>query len=95
MSIYKSYKIYDGNDLTNMTPETVVDLFSEMDSHEQAKFFNHIAKTSSTWLTMQMQYITDDDELDLGGRRVMQYIGDYSHWGLVPQADLSFLEEIK
>lgn len=70
-----------------VTPELIAEIFAEMDSTEQAKFFNHVAEVASQWngmgFPMQLQYITDEDGLTLAGRRVMQGIGDYSHWGLV------------
>ena len=93
MSLGDKYAYIDTDLVSNITPELLALLFSEMDSSEQAAFFNHIAEISTPWLYMQLQYITDDDGLTLAGRRVMQYIGDYSHWGLVPQADMSFLEK--
>jgi hypothetical protein len=80
-------KLLLGNKLEEVTPELVAELFSEMYSDEQARFFNHIAQVASRWkgidLSMQLQYITDEDGLTLAGRRVMQDIGEYSHWGLV------------
>ena len=71
------------------TPEELAELFAGLDSEEQARFFNQIAKVASKWrgpFEMQLQYITDEDNLSLSGRRVMQSIGEYSHWGLVPRA---------
>lgn len=68
------------------SPEQIAEAFCSMGSDEQARFFNHVAKVASTWSSsfpFQLQAITDDDGLDLGGRRVMQEIGEYSHWGLV------------
>lgn len=82
-------KLIDGDRIKEVTPELVAELFAAMDSAEQARFFNHIAVVASTWSTglpFQMQYVTDNDELSLAGRRVMQMIGEYSHWGLVPTA---------
>jgi len=73
--------------ITEITPEIVAELFCNMDAEAQAKFFNEIDKLASVWsapLCFQMQGITDDSGLSLGGRRVMQMIGEYSHWGLVP-----------
>ena len=70
------------NKVLELTPELIAELFSELDSENQAKFYNHLADLSKKWLPMQLQYITDDDGLNLSGRRVMQAIGDYSHWGL-------------
>ena len=69
------------------TPEEIAELFASLSSEEQARFFNRVAEVASVWqgagFVMQMQYITDDEGLTLAGRRVMQYIGEYSHWGLV------------
>lgn len=80
-------KIIDGDNIKEITPEIVARLFMGMDNGQQAEFFNRVAEIGTTWnLVMQLQYITDDDGLTLGGRRVMQAIGDYSHWGLVPRA---------
>ena len=70
-----------------MTPADLAERFCALDSAGQAQFFNHVADISSRWqgvgLAMQLQYITDEDGLTLAGRRVMQYIGEYSHWGLI------------
>ena len=84
-------------DLTNhpsivdVTPEVIAEIFADMGSDEQARFFNHIAVVASKWgaggyLGMQLQAITEDCGLTLAGRRVMQEIGEYSHWGLVTKA---------
>lgn len=66
-----------------LTPEELAEEFSRLDSYEQARFYNHLAKIGSNWFDMQLQYITEEEGLTLSGRRVMQSIGDYSHWGLV------------
>lgn len=80
-------KIIDDGMCKEITPEIVAELFAGMDSEGQARFFNHVHDIASTWsgggLCFQLQYVTDDDGLTLGGRRVMQEIGEYSHWGLV------------
>lgn len=68
--------------LTAITPEIVAELFWGMDSCDQAKFYNYLADISKDHITMQMQYITEEDGLTLDGRRVMQNIGEYSHWGV-------------
>lgn len=69
-----------------VTPELLAQLFADMKNDEQARFFNELSRVASTWpsggLPMQLQYITDDDGLELGGRMAMAYIGEYSHWGL-------------
>lgn len=82
-------RLLTGDSVIDITPEVVAELFADMNSEEQARFFNHVAAVASTWtgmFEMQLQHITDDDGLTLAGRRVMQAIGDYSHWGLVPKA---------
>lgn len=79
-------EIIDGKEIKEITPELVAGLFAGMNSEEQARFFSHLAIISSDWgFAMRLQYITDDDGLTLAGRRVMQSIGEYSHWGLVPK----------
>lgn len=76
-------KIIIDDEIKDVTPEILAELFCAMGNSHQAQFYNHIAEVASTWsLPMQMQYITEDDGLSLAGRRVMQMIGDYSHWGL-------------
>jgi len=70
--------------IASITPEQLAEIFAAYDSSEQARFYNHLADVSTPWLTTQLQYITDEDGLTLAGRRCMMYIGDYSHWGLVP-----------
>lgn len=87
-------KIIVGDKIERITPEIVAELFAHLSSDEQAKFFNHVADVASTWsgggLAMQMQFITDEHGLSVSGRRVMQMIGEYSHWGFVPRASYSF-----
>lgn len=79
-------RIIEDETLHKVTPEIIAEMFCAMDSQQQAAFFNHIAAVASKWsgigLAMQLQYVTDEDGLTLAGRRVMQCIGEYSHWGL-------------
>lgn len=78
-------KILIGNELVDVTPEILAELFATMHSTEQARFYNHIDAVASKWsacFEFQLQAITDEDGLTLAGRRVMQEIGEYSHWGL-------------
>lgn len=77
-------RLLNGDVIRDITPEDIEELFAGLNADEQALFYNHLAKVASDWLHMQAQYITDSSELSLAGRRVMQTIGDYSHWGLVP-----------
>jgi hypothetical protein len=96
----KDFKVIVDDNVLPITPEMVAEMFACMGSDEQAAFYNHVDKVASSWhggrgqLCMQLQAITDEDGLTLAGRRVMQQIGDYSHWGLVPKADWSFLDKI-
>lgn len=69
-----------------ISPEDVAAMFAGLCSDDQARFFNHVAEIASPWLAFQLQSVTDEDGLTLAGRRVMQEIGEYSHWGLVPRA---------
>lgn len=85
-------KIIYADELLPVDPETVAELFANMDSEQQARFFNHVGEVASKWpscIEMQLQYITDEDGLTLAGRRVMQGIGEYSHWGLIPHLRLT------
>lgn len=69
--------------LVEVTPERLAALFAHLGSDEQARFFNALDSEMSGWCwAMQLQYVTDDSGLTLAGRRVMQAIGEYSHWGL-------------
>jgi len=71
--------------ITESTPELIAHLFCDLDSGQQAIFYNHIADISERFdfsFPMQLQYITEEDGLNLHGRRIMQSIGEYSHWGL-------------
>jgi len=85
----KDYKIIIDDQIKEITPELVAELFAHMYADEQALFFNHVDEIASKWrwgsMGVQLQYITDEDGLTIAGRRVMQEIGNYSHWGLVPQ----------
>ncbi len=79
-------KLIDGNEIKEITPELVAQLFCDMNEKEQAIFFNTVAEIASVWrggsLAFQLQSITEDDGLTLAGRRAMQEIGEYSHWGI-------------
>jgi hypothetical protein len=78
------HRLLSGDVIRDITPQDVAELFAAMNAEDQAEFYNHLAKVASDWLSMQAQYITDSEKLTLAGRRVMQTIGEYSHWGLVP-----------
>lgn len=79
-------QVIDDDRIKEITPEIVAEIFAGMRSDEQARFFNRVSEIASAWgggFPMQLQWVTDDDGLTLSGRRVMQQIGEYSHWGLV------------
>ncbi len=81
----KTSKLLYGDKMHEVTPELVAMLFSSLCSDEQAIFFNHVAEIADRFdysFPMQLQYVTDDNGLNLHGRRIMQSIGEYSHWGL-------------
>jgi hypothetical protein len=85
--------ILEDNKLTEITPEILAKCFWELDSKEQARFYNHLDTVADFHFPFQLQAITDDDGLTPAGRRVMQVIGEYSHWGLVPH--LWYTGEVK
>jgi hypothetical protein len=77
-------KILIGDTLEQITPELVAEMFSNMDSSDQAKFFNEVANQASDWVVgmasfaIQLEYVTTDDALTIEGRAVMDQIGNYS-----------------
>jgi len=75
-------KVIIGNEIKDLTPEILAKAFWNMDSTEQSRFFNHLDEIANFKFPFQLQGITDEDGLTLAGRRVMQSIGEYSHWGI-------------
>ena len=67
------------------TPEDLAEAFADLCSDEQARFYNALAEIADPWLCFQLQAITTEDGLTDAGRRCMQYIGEYSHWGIHTQ----------
>jgi len=64
------------------TPEELAEIFCDMNSGDQAKFFNTIYKISSKWpnpFCFQLEAITKCKELSENGRSIMMQIGEYSH----------------
>lgn len=89
-------KLIIDDKIVEMTPELCAEIFWSFYSDEQARFFNHIGENASAWNeVMQLQYITDEDGLNLAGRRTMQHIGEYSHWGLVPRGNKEFKAKLR
>ena len=68
--------------ITPVTPELLAELYWNMGSEDQAKFYNHLDTIADYHYPFQLQAITEEDGLTLGGRRVMAAIGEYSHWGI-------------
>ena len=80
-------QIVIGNQFQDITPEILAELFWNLNSEEQARFYNHLDTVADFQFPSQLQSITDEDGLTLAGRRVMGCIGEYSHWGLVPKVN--------
>lgn len=57
----------DGSDLA--------ELFWSMSDDHQAWFFNRLGEKEG--LAMQLQYVTDNDDINQSGRAAMETIGDY------------------
>jgi len=88
MTTIADYCVIKDNTILPVTPALVAEMFCHMYADEQAQFYNHVAAIASIWshpFCFQLQAITDDKGLTLAGRRVMQEIGEYSHWGLAPK----------
>lgn len=65
-----------------ITPEDAAAAFCEFGSDEQAVFFNEVARISQQWeapFCMQMQHLTDDEDLKPAGRKIMDTIGSYAY----------------
>jgi len=63
------------------TVNEIAKAFCEMDSMEQADFFNTVALIVSKWerpFCTQLQSITDEQMLTKEGRNVMEKIGEYA-----------------
>lgn len=64
-----------------LTSKELATEFCNMDSNEQAIFFNTIYAISKTWnrsFCFQFQDITNSDRLSNDGRAIMKSIGEYS-----------------
>lgn len=59
--------------------EEVAKVFWAMDAEEQAEFFNTLHDIAyMNGLPMQLQFLTDNKHLKLGGRLVMEQFGEYA-----------------
>ncbi len=66
---------------TALTIEEVAEAFCEMNSAEQAAFFNTVYAIASDWaspFSYQMDSVASESVLDEGGRSIMRQIGEYS-----------------
>jgi hypothetical protein len=63
----------------NLTYEEIANEFWNMDSEDQAKFFNHIGKNRKFDVAMQLEYIRQEEVLNTDGRELMKAIGDYAY----------------
>jgi hypothetical protein len=61
-----------------LTPPELATIFWNMDSEEQAIFFNHLGLLSMHKLCLQMCYVAQSPELQPCGKETMQKIGE---WG--------------
>lgn len=75
-------KVIIDDKITDLTPEIMAEDFWCMSASEQARFYNHLDEIANFRFPYQLQAITEEDGLTLAGRRVMQNIGEYSHWGI-------------
>ena len=63
-----------------LTPQEMAEMFwHNMNSEEQAKFFNHLAQIHEGRLNFQVEAIVNDEELTADGLGVLQMIGDYAN----------------
>ena len=62
----------------NIDAFELADIFWKMNSEEKATFFTMIGKKKIYDLAMQLEYISQEDSLNLDGRNFMQQIGEYS-----------------
>lgn len=72
----------------SLSPEELAFEFCDMIDSDQAKFFNEVHRITEKWerpLCFQLQFITDNEILTDGGRRVMSEIGSYARKELVEE----------
>lgn len=63
-----------------LTPEQIASEFCDIDEHEQAEVFNHIALLSSQWnrdFCFQLQAVICSHKLTEEGKQIMRKIGEY------------------
>lgn len=65
--------------LVNVTPEEIAIMFCEMDSKQQAVFFNTIATLVVGWeqdFCTQLRYVMKEPSLTTDGLNIMKQIGE-------------------
>ena len=65
----------------NISPGQLAELFWTMGSDHQAMFFSRLGVIAGGKMAIQLQYITDEPDLDDSGRSFMSMVGDYSAKG--------------
>ena len=60
----------------NLAGSDVAELFWDMDERDQAEFFNRLAEKDR--LVLQLQAVTNSNNLTFDGRMAMSQIGEYS-----------------
>jgi hypothetical protein len=63
----------------NLNYEELSEGFWNLDSEEQAMFFNHLAKNKKFDIAMQLEYIRQEEVLNSDARELMKTIGDYAY----------------
>lgn len=76
----KIKSVIDDDRIVSITPQIVAEIFWNMDSNEQAIFFDCLYSHES--LSMQLQYVATSENLSYGARSVMRKIGEYADVGL-------------
>lgn len=65
----------------NLSPWDLAAEFANLNSNDQARFFNHLATITEKWpggMAGQLQFVTDDPLLSDEGRAAMSLIGEYA-----------------
>jgi hypothetical protein len=63
-----------------LSPSELAHEFANMDNEKQAMFFNELANLTDEWdkpFCFQLQSLIDSKSLTLGGRHIMETIGQY------------------
>lgn len=74
--------VINGDRIVTLTPQIIAQMFWNMDSNEQAIFFDCLYSYSIESIAMQLQYVATTENLSYGARSVMRKIGEYADVGL-------------